>query len=99
MGTVIIFLLVAILAIFGTLSALKNKNLLGIVFGLGTVAVFGFFAITTLIKSGYPTLIRKKQAHAKRQTIMVCPLFIFLLYKLGQFSGHQIQYLIELIPI
>ena len=50
MGTIIIFLLVAILAIFGTLSALKNKNLLGILFGGGTVAVFGFFAIMTLIK-------------------------------------------------
>ncbi|MEK3890739.1 DUF2759 domain-containing protein [Bacillus sp. FSL K6-3431] len=50
MGTVIIFLLVAILAVFGTISALKNKNLLGIVFGFGTVAVFGFFAVASLIK-------------------------------------------------
>ena len=50
MGTVIIFLLVAILAVFGGLSALKNKNLLGIVFGFGSVAVFGFFAIASLVK-------------------------------------------------
>lgn len=50
MGTVIIFLLVAILAVFGTISALKNKNILGIIFGLGTVSVFGFFAIASLLK-------------------------------------------------
>lgn len=50
MGTVIIFLLVAILAVFGGISAFKNKNLLGIVFGFGSVAVFGFFAIASLIK-------------------------------------------------
>ncbi|MBS4194679.1 DUF2759 domain-containing protein [Lederbergia citri] len=50
MGTAIIFLLVAILAVFGTFSALKNKNILGILFGAGSIGVFGFFAIMTLIK-------------------------------------------------
>ena len=55
MGTAIIFLLVALLAVFGSISALKQKNILGIVFGLGTVVVFGLFAIATFIKSGYPT--------------------------------------------
>ncbi|MCJ7843407.1 DUF2759 domain-containing protein [Lederbergia sp. NSJ-179] len=49
MGTAIIFLLVALLAVFGSISALKNKNILGILFGVGTLAVFGFFAIATLI--------------------------------------------------
>ena len=34
MGTVIIFALVAILAIFSSLSALKNKNVLGSIFGI-----------------------------------------------------------------
>ncbi|WP_069201752.1 DUF2759 domain-containing protein [Bacillus niameyensis] len=49
MGISIIFLLVALLAVFGTFSALKNKNILGILFGGGTMLVFGFFAIATLI--------------------------------------------------
>lgn len=54
MGLVIIFSLVAILAIFGTWSALKSKNILGIVFGALSVAVFGWFSIMTLLKSGFP---------------------------------------------
>ncbi|MDQ0213863.1 hypothetical protein J2S13_000257 [Oikeobacillus pervagus] len=54
MGTVIIFALVAILAVFGTLSALKNKNGLGIIFGLGSAGVFGWFAIMTILHSGFP---------------------------------------------
>ncbi|GIN73567.1 hypothetical protein J14TS2_40420 [Bacillus sp. J14TS2] len=49
MGTGIIFLLVALLAVFAVISALKNKNILGFLFGFGTLAVFGFFAIATLI--------------------------------------------------
>ncbi|MDQ0175178.1 DUF2759 domain-containing protein [Bacillus chungangensis] len=54
MGTAIIFALVAILALFGFLSALKNKNILGFIFGFGTFAVFGFFSLMTFIKSGFP---------------------------------------------
>lgn len=54
MGIVIIFALVALLALFGTISALKNKNLLGVVFGFGSFAVFGFFSVATLIYAGYP---------------------------------------------
>ncbi|MGM7635555.1 DUF2759 domain-containing protein [Bacillus sp. Hm123] len=53
-GLVIIFGLVAILAVFSSWGALKNKNLLGIIFGLGTVGVFGWFTIMTFISSGYP---------------------------------------------
>jgi len=55
MGLVIIFALVTILAAFGAFSALKNKNFLGAFFGVATLAVFGWFAIMTLIESGYPT--------------------------------------------
>ncbi|KKK33200.1 membrane protein [Mesobacillus campisalis] len=54
MGLVIIFALVTLLAAFGTFSALKNKNLLGIVFGGGTLLVFGWFTIMTVIYHGYP---------------------------------------------
>ncbi|MBM7650053.1 putative membrane protein [Bacillus ectoiniformans] len=53
-GLVIIFGLVAILAIFSTLSAIKSKNLLGIVFGLGTAGVIGWFTIMTFIHHGIP---------------------------------------------
>jgi hypothetical protein len=56
MGLVIIFALVALLALFGLISALKNKNILGIVFGLGSVVIFGGFALLTLINSGYPAV-------------------------------------------
>ncbi len=55
MGTAIIFSLVTILALFGFFSALKNKNILGALFGIGTVAVFGFFSIMTIVKSGFPS--------------------------------------------
>lgn len=56
MGLVIIFFLVALLGLFGTFSALKNKNVLGIIFGAGTAAVFGWFAIMTLVNSGFPAV-------------------------------------------
>lgn len=54
MGLVIIFGLVSILAGFGTFSALRNKNILGILFGAGTFLVFGWFAVMTVLNSGYP---------------------------------------------
>lgn len=54
MGLVIIFGLVTLLAIAGSWSALKNKNILGLLLGTATFAVFGWFTIMTVIKSGYP---------------------------------------------
>ncbi|WP_338451640.1 DUF2759 domain-containing protein [Niallia oryzisoli] len=54
MGTVIIFALVSILAAIGSVSSLKNKNLLGALFAVGSFAVFGWFAVMTLINSGFP---------------------------------------------
>ncbi|AKP47792.1 MULTISPECIES: DUF2759 domain-containing protein [Bacillus] len=54
MGLVIIFSLITLLALFGTVSALKNKNILGIVFGLATLGVFGWFTVMTVLHSGYP---------------------------------------------
>ena len=56
MGLVIIFALVAILAAFAALSALKNKNILGFVLAACSLLVFGGFALMTLIKSGYPAV-------------------------------------------
>lgn len=55
MGLMIIFALVTLLAGYGTFTALKNKNLLGLVFGAGTFLVFGWFTVMTILNSGYPT--------------------------------------------
>ena len=54
MGTVIIFLLVAILAVFGLIRSIKSKNVLGILFAFGSVVVFGSFAIFTFLNNGFP---------------------------------------------
>jgi len=51
----VIFGLVSILAVVGTFRALKEKNLLSVVFNLLSAAVFGWFVIMTVINSGYPT--------------------------------------------
>ncbi|WP_033828420.1 DUF2759 domain-containing protein [Bacillus andreraoultii] len=56
MGTVIIFGLVTILAIIGTYTSFKNKNYLGLFFAVATVLVFGFFALMTVIKDGFPEM-------------------------------------------
>ncbi|KUP05970.1 membrane protein [Bacillus coahuilensis m2-6] len=54
MGLIIITALATLLALFGSISALKNKNVLGIVFGVGTLAVFGWFTVLTIIHQGFP---------------------------------------------
>ena len=56
MGLVIIFALVTILGAIGTYTSLKNKNILGIVFGLGTFLVIGWFTVMTILNSGYPAV-------------------------------------------
>ncbi|MET3699225.1 uncharacterized protein DUF2759 [Bacillus oleivorans] len=56
MGLVIIFALVTILGAIGTFTSFKNKNILGIVFGLGTFLVIGWFTIMTILNSGYPAV-------------------------------------------
>lgn len=54
-GLVIILAIVSLLAGYGTFTALKNKNLLGIVFGAGSFLVFGWFTVMTILHHGYPT--------------------------------------------
>ena len=56
---VIIFGLIAILAVFGTVQAFKERNLLSIVFNVVTVAVIGGFTIATVIYAGYPPQLHK----------------------------------------
>ena len=55
MGLVVIFALVCLLAGYATFTALKNKNVMGIIFGGGAFLVFGFFVIMTLLHHGFPT--------------------------------------------
>jgi hypothetical protein len=50
----VIFGLVAILGAFGTYQAFKEKNLLSLLFNLGTFAIFGFFTVMTILNHGYP---------------------------------------------
>lgn len=50
----IIFALIALLGGYGTISALKNKNILGAIFGAGSFLVFGWFAVMTVINDGFP---------------------------------------------
>ncbi len=55
MGLIIIFTLVTILAVVGTIRSLREKNIMGLAFAAGTVVVFGWFTIMTLIHHGFPT--------------------------------------------
>ncbi|MBE1553754.1 DUF2759 domain-containing protein [Sporosarcina limicola] len=50
----VIFGLVAILAVVGTFQAFKERNALSVVFNLGAAVVFGGFTIATIVYQGYP---------------------------------------------
>jgi hypothetical protein len=54
MGLVIIFSLVTLLALYGVIRSMREKNILGLLFGLGTAAVFGWFTVMTVLHHGYP---------------------------------------------
>ncbi|WP_243290548.1 DUF2759 domain-containing protein [Bacillus sp. FJAT-47783] len=54
MGLVIIFTLVTLLGVVGMFRTIKEKNVLGLLFAFGTVAVFGWFTVMTFIHHGYP---------------------------------------------
>ncbi|KIL44394.1 DUF2759 domain-containing protein [Jeotgalibacillus soli] len=53
-GLTIILALVVILSAIGTFSSFKDKNLMGILFGLASFGVFGWFTIMTIVEQGYP---------------------------------------------
>ncbi|MEK3953938.1 MAG: DUF2759 domain-containing protein [Psychrobacillus psychrotolerans] len=50
----VIFGLVTLLAVVGTYQAFKEKNVLGVLFNFGTLAVFGFFTVMTIVQQGFP---------------------------------------------
>ncbi|AQL56088.1 DUF2759 domain-containing protein [Abyssicoccus albus] len=52
----ILMLAVAVLTLFGTINAIREKNIIAIIFaGLSTLC-FGFFALATIFTYGYPLL-------------------------------------------
>jgi len=55
---VIIFGLVGIFAAIGTVQAVKERNIVSIVFNLGACVVFGGFTIATIIFQGYPVYVQ-----------------------------------------
>ncbi|MFY4776329.1 DUF2759 domain-containing protein [Metabacillus sp. RGM 3146] len=56
MGIIIIFSLIALLGLVGLYRAFKEKNFLSMFFSLGAVAIFGWFAVMTLIHHGIPVV-------------------------------------------
>lgn len=50
----VFFGLIAILSLVAVFRAIKDKNVLAIVFGLATVGVFGWFVVMTIFNQGYP---------------------------------------------
>lgn len=50
----IIFGLVGIFAAIGTVQAVKERNVLSVLFNLGAFVVFGGFTVATIITQGYP---------------------------------------------
>lgn len=50
----VIFGLIAILAVVGTVQAIKERNILSIAFNLGAAVVIGGFTIATIVFQGFP---------------------------------------------
>lgn len=50
----VIFGLVGIFAAIGTVQAVKERNVLSILFNFGAFVVFGGFTVATIITGGYP---------------------------------------------
>lgn len=55
-ATSLLMLLIAAVGVWGLVLAIRHKNLLAILFSLGAVGAFGFFAIATIFTFGYPDL-------------------------------------------
>ncbi len=50
----VIFALIAILSVVSVFNSIKNKNLLALVFGVASAAIFGWFVVMTVLHQGYP---------------------------------------------
>jgi len=50
----VIFGLVAIFGLIGTIQSIKEKAILGIIFNFAAFAVFGWFVFMTILHQGFP---------------------------------------------
>lgn len=50
----VIFALVAVLGLVGTIQSIREKAILGIVFNFASFAVFGWFVFMTIKDQGFP---------------------------------------------
>lgn len=48
------FALIAILSLVSAIRSIKEKNILSLIIGLASFAVFGWFVFMTIFNSGYP---------------------------------------------
>lgn len=53
----VIFGLVAIFAVIGTVQAFKQRNVLSILFNVAAAVIFGGFTIATIVFQGYPPVL------------------------------------------
>ncbi len=53
----LIFGLIAIISVFGTFQAIKEKNLLSVAFHGAAALVLGWFVIMTVLNAGYPPIV------------------------------------------
>nr|WP_106779869.1 DUF2759 domain-containing protein [Lysinibacillus timonensis] len=49
-----IFALIAILSLVSAFKSLRNKNILALIFGVASFAIFGWFVVMTVLHQGYP---------------------------------------------
>ena len=54
----IIFAAIAIISVFGTFQAIREKNLLSVVFHGVAAVVLGWFVIMTVVNSAYPAIVQ-----------------------------------------
>ncbi|MGL4521272.1 MAG: DUF2759 domain-containing protein [Bacilli bacterium] len=54
MPTVILFFIVAVFSGIGSWNSWKDRNLLGLAFGVPSFLIFGWFAVMTLVDNGFP---------------------------------------------
>lgn len=50
----VIFALIAILSLVSAFKSIRNKNVLALIFGIASFAIFGWFTVMTVLNQGYP---------------------------------------------
>ncbi|CAM5204292.1 hypothetical protein UACE39S_02029 [Ureibacillus acetophenoni] len=50
----VIFALIAIFSLVSAFKSIRNKNILALLFGVASFAIFGWFTVMTVLNQGYP---------------------------------------------